>query len=342
MAPVFEPLGVLRRSILTGLTATAALAAASFSGAAAQEERAPVGDIEITIGAGAGSGPDIVFRTVADILNSEGIVENPIVVNNRTGGGWTVASNYVLSQAGNENLLFGMSPTPIATPITQGLPNTYDKLTPLARLLTVDLMLVVPTSSPLQTFEEFIEFARSAEFAASMAGANIGSTDHIALTKIEQAADVKINYIPYDGGGGQILSALLGGQVTAITIPPDEIMSLIESGEVRPLAMLAPERNAAPELAEVPTAAELGYDVAWSSTQMLALPPDTDPALVAWWDARIAEMVASQRWQDLLVANYYRNDYIPASGAGAAMQEIHDRMLAAMTDLGLAQPQPAE
>jgi hypothetical protein len=53
-------------------------------------------------------------------------------------------------------------------------------------------------------------------------------------------------------------------------------------------------------------------------------------------------MVQSQRWQDLLVANYYRNDYIPAEGAGAAMQEIHDRMLGAMTDLGLAQPQPAE
>jgi putative tricarboxylic transport membrane protein len=342
MAPVFEPLGVLRRSILTGLTATVALAAASFSGAVAQEQRAPVGDIEITIGAGAGSGPDIVFRTVADILNSEGIVENPIVVNNRTGGGWTVASNYVISQAGNENLLYGMSPSPFATPITQGLPNTYDKLTPLARLLSVDLLLVVPANSPLQTFEDFVEFAKTEEFAASIAGANIGSTDHITTRKIEDATGVKLNYIPYDGGGGQILSALLGGQVTATPFPPDEIIELIRSGEVRALAMLAPERSTAPELADVPTARELGYDVVWGSTQMLALPPDTDPALVAWWDARIAEMVATQRWQDLLVANYYRNDYIPASGAGAAMQEIHDRMLGAMTDLGLAQPQPAE
>jgi putative tricarboxylic transport membrane protein len=328
------------RRMTLGIATSVAVSAFAISGLAAQDMRAPVGDIEITIGAGAGSGPDLVQRQVAEILNSEGIVENPIVVNNRTGGGWTVAANYVLGEAGNENLLFGLSPTIFATPITQGLPNIYDQLTPLAQLLKVDHIIVVRADSEINTLTDFVEFARTEEFAASMAGANIGSTDSIVQTLLEQAADIKINYIPYDGGGGQIVSALLGGAVTAINIPPDEIMSLINAGEVKPIALLAEERNPAEALADIPTAREQGFDVVWDSTQLIALPPDTDPALVAWWDDKLQQMVQTQRWQDLLAASYFRDAYVPAAEAGAAMQAMHDRYLPVMTTLGLAQPQP--
>src|SRR5688572_7265109 len=105
------------------LAAAAAFAAITAAPSVAQEMRAPEGDIDITIGAGAGSGPDLLARKVADILNSEGIVENSIVVNNRTGGSWTVAANHVIEHAGDENLLMEMSPTVFATPIVQGVPN---------------------------------------------------------------------------------------------------------------------------------------------------------------------------------------------------------------------------
>ncbi len=318
------------------LLATLAVAAP----AAAQEMRAPTGDIEITIGAGPGSGPDLVQRRVAEILNSEGIVENPIVVNNRTGGGWTVASNYVIGQAGNENLLMGLSPTVIATPIVQGLKNFYSQFTPLAVLVKQDHLIVVRADSEINTLTDFMNEAKEEEYAVSMAGANIGSTDSIILTLLEQAGNVKLNYIPYDGGGGQIISALLGGAVTAIAIPPDEIISLIRSGEVKPIALLAEDRNPAPELAEIPTAREQGVDVVWDSTQSLVLPPNTDPALVAWWDDKIGKMVQSQRWKELVAQNYYRDAYQPAAETGAALQQLYDRYLPVMQRLGLAKEQP--
>ena len=325
-----------RRLALAG--ALAAIGAAS-SGAAAQEMRAPEGDIDITIGAGAGSGPDLLARKIADILNSEGIVENPIVVNNRTGGSWTVAANYVIEHAGDENLLMEMSPTVFATPIVQGVTNFYEQLTPLAVLLAADLLILIDNESPYNSLKDVVEAAKKEEFSVSMAGANVGSTDHIVTSLLEKAGGVKINFIPYDGGGGQITSALLGGAVTMAVYPPDEALPLIEGGEAKPIAILSEERSTAEKFKDVPTAKEQGFDVVWDSPQSLGLPPDTDPALLAWWDDKIQKMVQSDAWKTMLEENYFRDAYVPASGAKARMDELYQRYLNVLTDLELAKQQ---
>jgi putative tricarboxylic transport membrane protein len=327
-----------RRTFLSAALLAAATLCAPI-GASAQDMRAPEGDIDLTIGAGPGSGPDLLARKVADILNSEGIVENPIVVNNRTGGSWTVAATYVIEHAGDENLLMEMSPTVFATPIVQGVPNFYEQITPLAVLLRQDLLVVLAADSPYNSLTEVLEAAKAEEYSISMAGANVGSTDHIVTSLLEKAAGVKINYIPFDGGGGQITSALIGGAVTMAIYPPDEALPLIEGGEVKPIAILSPERSTAENFADIPTAVEQGFDVIWDSPQSLGLPPDTDPALVAWWDDKIQQMVASDTWTQMLEDNYFRGTYVPAGEAGAAMDDIYQRYLTVLTDLGLAKQQ---
>jgi putative tricarboxylic transport membrane protein len=301
--------------------------------------RAPEGDIDLTVGSGAGAGPDIVARHMADILNKEGIVPNTIVVNNRTGGSWTVAANHVIERAGDENLLFEMSPTVFATPIVQGVPNFYEQVTPLAVLLSADLLILVSADAPYNTLAEIVEEAKKEEYAISMAGANIGSTDHIVTSLIEKAGSVKINFIPYDGGGGQITSAMLSGAVTMAVYPPDEALPLLEGGEARAVAILSDERHTAEKFKDVPTAKEQGLDIVWNSPQSLALPPDTDPALVAWWDDKIKKMVESDAWKTMLEQSYFRNAYVPASEARAAMDQLYQRYHTVLTDLGLAKQQ---
>jgi putative tricarboxylic transport membrane protein len=313
--------------------------ATAISPVAAQDMKAPEGDIDLTIGAGAGSGPDLLSRKIADILNREGIVPNPIVVNNRTGGGWTVAATYVIDHAGDQNLLFEMSPTVFATPVVQGVPNFYEQVTPLAVLLRQDLLIVVAANSPFNSLKDVFEAAKKEDYSVSMAGANVGSTDHIVTTLMEKAGGVKINFIPYDGGGGQITAAILGGSVNMGVYPPDEVLSLIKANEVKPLAILSDERSMAPDFKDVPTAKEQGYDILWDSPQSLGLPPNTDPALLAWWDDKIKTMVESAAWKTMLEENYFRGTYVPASEAKAAMDTLYNRYLTVLTDLGLAKPQ---
>src|SRR5262245_40613482 len=83
------------------LVAVPIIACGLGASAHAQTMTAPEGPIEITVGSGPGATPDVIMRRVAKILNDEKLVPQPIVVQNRTGGGWTVASRYVLGHTGN-------------------------------------------------------------------------------------------------------------------------------------------------------------------------------------------------------------------------------------------------
>jgi tripartite-type tricarboxylate transporter receptor subunit TctC len=115
-----------------GVLGLATVTALVPQGAFAQAARAPVGPIEITVGTGAGGTPDVVMRQVAKVLNETGLVKNPIVVQNRTGGSWTVAAKFVIGKPGNENVLLAMAGPIWGTPITQGVDTFYDKVTPIA------------------------------------------------------------------------------------------------------------------------------------------------------------------------------------------------------------------
>ena len=124
----------------------------------AAEPRAPkAANIELVVGSQAGATPDIFMRRIAKILADEKIVTQPMVVQNRPGGGWVVASNYVLGKPGNEGMLITLNPTIFTTPIVQGLPTIYDRLTPICIILRMDLFVMVrpirrsrpwPTMSP--------------------------------------------------------------------------------------------------------------------------------------------------------------------------------------------------
>lgn len=330
-----------RGGILRTLMFSAALAAAGALAmpAGAQEMKAPEGDIDLTIGAGPGSGPDLLARRIAKILNEEGIVENTIVVNNRTGGSWTVASTYVIDHAGDENLVFGISPTVFATPIVRGVPNFYEKVTPLAMTVAADLLLVTSANAPYDSLADVVEAAKAQPGSIAMAGANVGSTDHIVSSLLGDAAGIEINFVPFDGGGGQITSALLGNAVQLAIYPPDEALPLMEGNQIKPLAILSAERSAADKFKDIPTAKEQGFDVMWDSPQSIGLPPETDPALVAWWDDKLAKMVETDAWKSMVAENYFRDIYTRQSETKAAMDELYQRYLAVLTKLGLAKPQ---
>ena len=298
-------------------------------------QRAPQGDIEITVGSSAGATPDMLMRGVAKILNDEGLVEQPVVVVNRTGGAWMVASNYVMRRAGDENLLYALVPTIYTVPIVQGLPNTYDRTTPLSYLMKMDLIVLGQPDSPISDLAELVALAKQRERSVSVAGANVGSTDHMVIALIETAAGVKFNYVPFDGGGG-VIATFLGENVDVITLTVDEAYPLLQAGSVKPLAILSETRRAEPELADIPTARELGIDVVWGQDFGLVGPPDLDPQVVAWWDDVLARVVATDAWQEFLKESFLLPIYTDSTETRVMMEEMYQRYLAVLRDIGLA------
>ncbi|MCB5174223.1 MULTISPECIES: Bug family tripartite tricarboxylate transporter substrate binding protein [Microvirga] len=323
-----------RRLIMMGAaSATAALMLGSQPVLA--QGKAPTGPIEITSGTSPGGTPDVLMRRAAKILNEEKIITNPIVVQNRTGGSWMVAANWVLNKKGDDNTVLTIAQPILTTPITTGQPTVYDKLTPISMFIQGDLLIAVQPNSPANNLKEFIDLAKQRERSVKVAGAQAGSTDHMVTGLVEKAGNVKLNYVPFDGGGAAT-SAFLGGNVDMIVLPPSEALPLIKSNKAKLLAVLSENRRKEPEFKDVPTAKEQGFDIVWGQSWGLAGPPDMDPELVKFWDDAIQKLVKTDAWQAMVDEMFLRSEVVPASQAKEHMAELHQEHLALLRDLGLA------
>jgi putative tricarboxylic transport membrane protein len=324
--------------MLQKLSYAAAFAAAvAFAPVGAIAQEGPPGDIEITVGSGAGATPDVMMRRVAKVLNETGIVTQPIVVTNRPGGSWTVVSNYVLSQEGNQNLMVTINPTIMTTPIVQNLPNTYEKLTPVAMLMRMNLVVVERADGPDADLAALVKRVKEGgERSVAFGGANVGTTDHIVASLIDKASGIKFNYVPFDGGGGPLMSAFLGGSVEVIVLTLDEAFPLLEGKKAKPLAVLSDERIDIGIYKDVPTAKEQGVDVTWGAWYGIAGAPGMKPEIVKWWDDKFAKMVETEQWKKEMETNFLVTDYVPSSGMKPVLDQIYNRFLTVLRELQLA------
>ena len=306
--------------------------------AAAQSMREPkAANIEVVVGSQAGATPDIFMRKLAKAMADEKLVNLPMIVTPRPGGAWTTASNYVVGKKGEENVLFSIVPTVFTTPITQGRPNVFDQLTPLAMLMRIELLVLVRPDSPWKTLKDLVEAGKKAERSVKIAGANVGSTDHIVTSLIEKAGGIKINFIPFDGGGGAINTAFLGGVVDAIVASVDEAESLIRGGKARALGILSDERRIDPPLfKDIPTAKETGVDVQWGQYYGIAAPPGLDPQVQAWWLDKLTKLNASATWKKTLAEAFQKEDFSAGEQARANMAAAYTRFKGVLADVGLA------
>jgi len=329
-----NPTGPTRRSMLlasAGIALSAALPASVF----AQTAKVPTGPIEITTGTSPGGTPDVLMRRAAKILADEKIVTNPLVVQNRTGGSWMTAANFVLNKRGDDNTVLCIAQPILTTPITQGLPTVYDKIVPISMFIQGDLILAVRPDHPAKTMKDLVDAAKQRERSVKVAGAQAGSTDHMVTALVEKAGGVKFNYVPFDGGGAA-QAAFLGGNVDMIVLTPSEALPLAQTNKARLVAILSNTRRTEPEFKDLATAKEQGFDVVWGQAWGLAAPPGADPGIVKFWDNAIQKLVATDAWKAMVREMYLRSEVVPASRAVAHMAELHKLHHAVLSEIGLA------
>jgi putative tricarboxylic transport membrane protein len=325
---------ITRRTAL-GVTG---LCGASFifgSESALAQAKAPSGPVEITTGTSAGGTPDVLMRRAAKILNEEKIVTNPLAVQNRTGGSWQVAFNYVLNRKGDDNIVLCIAQPIFTTPITQGQATVHDKVTPISMFIQGDLVVAVQPNSPVKDLKEFISLAKERERGIKVAGASAGSTDHMVTGLIEKAGGVRLNFIPFDGGGAA-QAAFLGGNVDMVVLSLSEALPLMQAQKIKPIAVLSEVRRTEPEFKDLPTAREQGYEIVWGQAWGLAGPPDMDPALVKFWDDAVQRLVATDGWKSAVREMFLRSEVVPANRMKEHLQMLYDRHLAVLRDIGLA------
>jgi putative tricarboxylic transport membrane protein len=301
----------------------------------AQEMRAPVGPIEFTVGAGAGGSPDVIMRTIAQIMNEEGIVENPIVIQNRSGAGHSNAYNHVLGLPGDENTLLTMASPVFTTPIVQGTPSVVDQITPIAGFIQTELVLLTTPDSPFTNLADMVAATKEAPGRVRVAGGASGGNDHIATGLVEQAAGITLTYVPHESGGAA-RATFLGGNVELHFATLSEGLEQMTAGTAKPLAILSTERRTEAGIADVPTATEQGVNVVYTQFWGVAGPADLDPAVAAWWADKFRKATETATWQDGLKANLQTGNFYALDEAGTYFKAEQETFRTVLTQIGLA------
>jgi putative tricarboxylic transport membrane protein len=316
------------------LAVCASLAGASIA-FAQSETRAPEGPIEFTVGAGAGGSPDIIMRSIAQIMNEEGIVENPIVIQNRSGGGHSNAYNHVLGIPGDENTLLTLASPVFTTPIVQGTDSVIDQITPIAGFIQSELVLLTTPDSPYNSLQDFVAAAKEQPGRIRIAGGASGGNDHVATGLIETAADITMTYIPHESGSAA-RATFLGGNVEGHFATLSEGLEAINAGQAKALAILSEVRRTEEGYADVPTAKEQGVDVVYTQFWGVGGPPDLDPAVAAWWAEKFEAATQTAAWQESLQANLQLGEFYGLEEAGEYFQREQETFRTVLTQVGLA------
>ncbi len=137
-----------------------------------------------------------------------------------------------------------------------------------------DLMLSVRTESPFKTIDDFVKAAREKPSVLTVGGTGTNTEDHIFPYLFEQAAKIKVKYVPFNSGG-EVTTALMGGHIDAAVENPNEIVAQIEAKKARNLAVASRKRLA--DAADVPTFSERGYEFFWEQLRGVVGPADMSP-----------------------------------------------------------------
>jgi tripartite-type tricarboxylate transporter receptor subunit TctC len=255
-----------------------ALNAIALTGASAQEATTnyPTRAIHIVVGFTPGGGNDIIARVVGQKLSES--LGQPVIIENKPGAGAIVATEHVAKAAPDGyTLLVGASGAMAINPAVYAkLP--YDPIrdfVPVSELGSFPLILVVNAASPVKSVAELVAFTK-----ANPSKSNYSSSSaafQLVTEMFKQKTGAPMEVVPYKGANDSVM-AVISGQVIATIADAGPVAGQIHGGQVRALAVTAPNRM--DDFPDVPTMKEAGADVDAELWSGIFAPKGTPPEIV--------------------------------------------------------------
>lgn len=294
----------------------------------------PSKTIELIVPFAPGGGIDLFGRTISRVLNDEKIVPAHIEVTNMPGAGGALGMAEMVQRNDDAYSLSVYGLHIILTPLTMGTPYSYKDMTCLAKLCSESDIMVVRTESPIKSLKEVADAITKDPGSLSFGGATIGNSDQITLSKLAISLGIdptKLTYVAYSGGEAN--AAVLGGHVDVGFGGPD-LMDLVQGGKMRALAVTSPKRLGG-RMKDIPTFREQGYDVLFQSWRAVCAPPHMPADVVAYWQAKLGEMVKTDAWKAELEKNQWDYEFETGDAFRASMDAEYEDLNKLLKTLGL-------
>jgi tripartite-type tricarboxylate transporter receptor subunit TctC len=215
----------------------------------------PSRPVKVIMPFGAGGPTDVFTRAVADELSKS--LKQPFVMENRPGAGTIIGTDAAAKSPPDGYTLLMMSATQTTTETLA--PNKPFKLmrdfVPVASVMSSELVMVVPASSPVNNVHEFIALAKSKPGVLNYASSGPGSNYHMAGELFKNLTGINIQHVPYKGSTGA-RNDIISGQVDMMFDSVPTMAPMIEAGRVKALGTTGKVRS--PSLPNVPTLTESG------------------------------------------------------------------------------------
>jgi putative tricarboxylic transport membrane protein len=306
----------------TFLKSLAALAAAGSLPLTASAQAAA---IKMMLPANPGGGWDTTGRALGKAMQDAGVASSVTYENKGGAAGAIGLAQFVNGSKGDPNALMVMGAVMLGGIITGKPPVNLSQATPLARLTSEYNVFVLPANSPYKTMADVVAQLKKDPGSIKWGGGSRGSTEHIAAAMIAREVGVdpaKINYVAFRGGG-EAISAILGGNVTVGGSGYSEFSEYIAAGKMKPIGVTSGQRLKG---VNIPTLKEQGINVEIGNWRGVYGAPGISAEQRKTLIAMLEKAVKSKAWAEAMT----KNDWTPAWLAGDAFAQFVDAEFASL------------
>lgn len=229
---------------------TALLLGTGLTPALAQGTGTP---LRIIVPFAAGGSTDVIARAIGQKVGE--ILNQPVVVENRPGGGTLIGTQALKAAPADGNTIMLATPDFVVNAfIHPKLP--YDPLkdfAPIAVIAQNPLVMAVAATVPARTVNEFVQLAKNRPGMLNFASAGVASTAHLSGELLQMQAGVKLNHVPYKGMGPAMID-ILAGRTELTFVSWITIQQQVEQGKIIPIGITSAKRL--PSLPQIPAIAE--------------------------------------------------------------------------------------
>jgi tripartite-type tricarboxylate transporter receptor subunit TctC len=259
--------------------------------------------VRIVVPSAPGSGPDALAREIAEQAGAAS--GRTFIVENRPGANGIVGSDLVARAGGDGATLLLVDPLAlVANPyVYKSVPFNWRRdLRPVAALADVDLFLFSSGKRPFASVQDVVAYAKANPGKLNFGTTGNASVEHLSLERLKAHTGIVVERIPYGGGMGQLIPALISGEIDLFVFGPLPFIGHVKEGTVRSLAVASAKRSAV--FPAVPTLAEAGFpnDLFMGTTFTLFAPGRTPDKLVGEISALVAGVVNSDKFRDKFAA----------------------------------------
>jgi len=226
----------------------------------------PEKDIRLIIAAKAGGGDDRIIQTFKPFL--EKYFGKNIICVYKPGAGMAIAWGYIVNNTKPDGYTLGMSKVPHlqATEIMrqEEKQHEWEDIVPLYNIVIDPNVLIVKGDSEINTLDEYIQYCKDNPQMVTLSTTGVGGDDWIAAKLLQKAAEIDNILVAYQSDPF-VIQSLLGGHIKSSILNVGGTLDIIQDGRAKALAVFADER--VPFLPDVPTTAELGYNVVGGSSR---------------------------------------------------------------------------